>query len=543
MNLKKLVETGINLSEVFPPEIKLYHGNVILKKASLAVAPKFTKYPRENLYEAGWPPNPGTFEIKDAASPVAVVCPRQDLELQQAALFYGAAISGPCITPDRGVELVASNIIANPNIRWVILAGRDSGHLAGDVLYCLWKYGIDSETRRVRKTKCPTNPYLFNLPDEAVERFQRQVQVINVLGTKNQDSVELGLLVRCCLQWPEEAILYQNHKLGDSFYLCDLGSEGKEPILVDLSVQRGRGYFEGYGRVGTTIHAFSVADSYPMLESHILTHGSWGMQESSKWALDVVGTQIVIHNVSDELLPVGWRPFGWIQSDEDARDYLEKYRIWVYLFPLTDVRYTPGEGCAPYLVEEGFDYLYGTRLTTHGIEQAGQKERSAIARLVSEFHTRFRNAPPGFTDVVEFYKRLETIQQKTFNQLYQTAQAAKLCHKEEIGASYRLYMTTQIPAWDIDIDPRKVHNPCFALYEVYPRKINEVWQLDCALFLRANDFLAYPANANGGITIQKFLAWYAGMKAGFFLHHTGCLHICDYMLPRELVRKLNGEKG
>ena len=541
MNLKNLVETGVNLSEVFPNEVLLFNGSVTLTKSALEVL-EFAKYPRESLYEQGWPPNPGTFGIKDAASPVAVVCPRQDLELQQAALFYGAAISGPCITPDRGVELVVSNIIANPNIRWVILAGKDSGHLAGDVLYCLWKYGLDPKTRRVRNTRCPTNPYLFNLKDEAIERFQRQVQIINVLGAKNRDSVELGLLIRCCLQWLQEAILYQNHKLGDSFHLCDIGSEGQEPMIVDLSVQLGRGYFEGYGRVGTTIHAFSVADSYPMLESHILTHGSWGMQESSKWALDVVGTQVVIHNVDNDLYPPNWRPFGFLQSDEEAFDYLQKYRVWVYLFPLTDVRFTPEEGCVPYLVEEGFDYLYGTRFITHGIEWASRGERSAIAGLTREFHGRFKHTLPEFTDVLEFHERLDNIQRETSNQLFKTAQAARLCEKEGIGASYRLYMTTQIPAWDIDIDPRKVHNPCFALYEVYPRKIDAKWQLDCSMFLRANDFLAYPANANGGIIIQKFLAWYAGMKPGTYLHHTGCLHICDYMLPRELVRKLNEEK-
>lgn len=541
MNLKNLVETGVNLSKVFPNEVVLFNGSVILTKSPLE-GPEFAKYPRESLYEQGWPPNPGTFEIKDAASPIAVVCPRQDLELQQAALFYGAAIAGPCVTPDRGVELVVSNIIANPNIRWMILAGKDSGHLAGDVLYCLWKYGIDPETHRVQQTRCPTNPYLFNLPNEAIERFQKQVQFINVLGGKNRDPVELGLLIRCCLQWPQEAILYQNYKLDDSFYLCDIGSENQEPMLVDLSVQRGRGYFEGYGRVGTTIHAFSVADCHPMLESHILTHGSWGMQESSKRALDVVGTQIVIYDVDNDLCPPDWRPLGFLQSDEETLEYLQKYRVWVYLFPLTDIRFTPEEGCVPYLVEEGFDYLYGTRLTAHGIERATQKERDAVAGLASEFHARFRNTPPEFPDVFEFYERLEIVQQNTFNQLYKTAQAAKLCHEQGIGASYRLYMTTQIPAWDIDIDPRKVHNPCFALYEVYPRKINGEWQLDCAMFLRANDFLAYPANANGGITTQKFLAWYAGMKAGLYLHHTGCLHICDYMLPRGLVRKLDKER-
>lgn len=542
MNLKNLVETGVNLGKVFPNEVVLFNDSVILTKSPFEVS-EFTKYPRGSLYEAGWPPNPGTFEIKDAASPVAVVCPRQDLELQQAALFYGAAISGPCITPDRGVELVVSNIIANPNIRWMILAGKDSGHLAGDVLYCLWKYGIDPETHRVRETRCPTNPYLFNLRDEAIERFRKQVKIINVLGAKNKDQIELGLLIRCCLQWPQEAIFYENHKFGDGFHLCDIGSENQEPMLVDLSVQRGRGYFEGYGRVGTTIHAFSVADSYPMLESHILTNGSWGMQESSKRALDVVGTQIVIYDVDNDLCPSDWRPFGWMQTDEGVHDYLEKYRLWVYLFPLTDVRFTPEEGCVPYLVEEGFDYLYGTRLTTHGIEWASQEEQSAVIRLVCEFHDRFKYRLPEFADILEFHKRLDDIQRETTNQLYKTAQATRLCVEEEIGASYRLYMTTQIPAWDIDIDPREAHNPCFALYEVYPRKINGKWQLDCAMFLRANDYLAFPANANGGIVIQKFLAWYAGIKPGLYLHHTGCLHICDYMLPRELVKKLKEEKG
>lgn len=541
MRLKELLESGIDLAKVFPERLEIADGKIILER-TIQASHAILKFDRQTLHEKGWPINPGTFEIRDPTSPVAVVCPAQNSVLQQAALFYGAAISGPMITPDRGIELVVTNIISNPNLRWLILAGKDSGHLAGDVIYSLWKYGRDQKTKRVLKTKCPTNPYLLNLPEEAVNRFRKQVRVINLLGNYSEENaeqmkLELGLIVRCCLQEPENALRMVNSDLGDEFCLFDSGTEGLEPIIVDLNVEKIGVYYEGYDRVGTTVHVKTVAEAYPVLMSHIIQKGSWGMQESTRMALGTVATQTVIHDVNKDLYPPSWQPFSWMKTDKDVRDYLEKYRIWVYLFPLSDVKYDETEMiCVPYLPER-MDYVYGGRLTSYWYELADKKEKREIRDLAAELHQRFRYKLPTFQDVIEFYERLADVQRKSFNQLWKTAKAAKLAVKEGFGNSYRLYMSLQTPPIDIKEDPRQAHNPCFALYEAYPRCIEGKWQLDTVFFLRAHDILAFPANANGGIVIQKFFAWYAGIKPGLYIHHAGSIEVCDYLLPREIREK------
>ncbi|MBU0546638.1 MAG: hypothetical protein ABH876_02175 [Patescibacteria group bacterium] len=539
----KLLESGVNLTKVFPEQLEIAKGNIVLQRVLPKTGmklPSVVKFDREKLHQSGWPINPGTYKVRDPISPVAVICPAQDSVLQEVAIYYGAAISGPCITPDRGVELVITNIVSNPNIRLIILAGKDSGHLAGDVIYCVNKYGVDLKKRRVLRTKSPTNPYLMNLKDEVIARFQRQVQVINLLGDYNEEEterikLELGLVIRCCLQEPENPIKLINHNLGDEFYLYDPGTENLEPMIVDLSVTAIGSYYEGYDRVGTTIHATTIAEAYLSLMSHVINKGSFGMQESTRMALSALATQTVIHNTTENLVPPGWRPSGRTTTDKEAEDYLKKYSVWVYLFPLSDVRYDPDEEIfVPYIPKQ-MDYVYGGRLTAYWYELADKDEQEAIKGLVTELHQRFRYKLPTFEDVVTFYEELAQIQRKSFNQLYDTAKAAKLCVKEGFGNSYRLYMSLQTPPIDIKKDPRRAHNPCFALFEVYPRRIGNTWQLDTCLFLRAHDILAFPANANGGIMIQKFLAWYAGISPGLYVHHAGSMEVCDYLLPKEIL--------
>jgi hypothetical protein len=382
----------------------------------------------------------------------------------------------------------------------------------------------------------------MNLTDEAINRFQKQIKVVNILGGFKEEGMErikmeLGLVIRCCIQEPKNAIKLTDEKRKDAFYLYDPGTEGLEPEIIDMGVEKIGIYYEGYDRVGTSIHIDTIARAYPVLMSHVINKGSWGRQESGRMALDTIATQIIVHDTNKELLPKGWRPSGWMQTDEDAEDYLEKYRTWVYLFPLSDVRYDKDEGiCVPYIPEK-MDYVYGGRLTAYWYGISSDEEKEKIKELVEGIHQKFRYKLPTFDDVVDFYEDLAKLQENSFNQLYKTVKAARLCVEENFGNSYRIYMSLQTPPIDIKEDPRQAHNPCFALYEVYPRKINKKWQLDTCFFLRAHDILAFPANANGGITIQKFIAWYAGIEPGLYVHHAGSLEVCDYMLPKEISEK------
>ena len=70
---------------------------------------------------AGWPVISGDYIVGDPESPVAVTTLASHIEAE----LSGAAIAGPCKTENLGVEKVVANIISNPNIRFLILAGAE----------------------------------------------------------------------------------------------------------------------------------------------------------------------------------------------------------------------------------------------------------------------------------------------------------------------------------------------------------------------------------------------------------------------------------
>lgn len=531
VSLREALTTSADLFEVLPESLSLWDGRVRIEKSEGRKARNWKKHPRKDL--ADWPPNPGSYEIRDPASPVAFVCPSQNQELQAKAIDWGVGISGPCVTPDRGVELIVANTVANPNLRFFVLGGKDSGHLAGDVLYCLWRYGIDPESHRVLKTRCPTNPYLRNLPPEIIKRFREQVAVINLL--KCPDETLIHLAIRACMQEPKHPLLWQDKKLERHLVLFDPGSEGKEPLVhkLGLGVEQ-ETFFEGVHRVGATIHAPTVAQAWPLLRSHILAMGKMGINESTREVKDTVGVQIIIHQPGRNLVPGDWKPHGWMETKEQVKKWLGAYATWVYLFPSSDVRFNQEEDRVEPYIPEKMDYSYGTRLTAWGVDLASKKEQLAVRRLVIETHRKFIRLGrlPNFEEVVGFYRRLEKLQKGSVNSWWRLSKAVKICVNNEVTAAYRNYVVLQDPRVDLRTDLRLAHNPCFCLYEAYPRRINQRWQIDVGFFLRAHDFMAFPANAAGGMKLQEFLAWYAGIKPGVYLHHTGCLHIQDYLLPK-----------
>ena len=82
--------------------------------------------------EAPMYPWAGDFEIGNPESPVAVVTLSGKLKLDMARV----AISGPMKTENLGVEKVVANVISNPNVRFLIVAGEEvRGHRSGDTVF------------------------------------------------------------------------------------------------------------------------------------------------------------------------------------------------------------------------------------------------------------------------------------------------------------------------------------------------------------------------------------------------------------------------
>ena len=81
----------------------------------------------------GYPPEEGRYVRGNDYSPVAVcvildtfdfAIPAELNELVMAGVDSGAALSGMLQTENIGLEKVVCNIVANPNIRYIVLCGR-----------------------------------------------------------------------------------------------------------------------------------------------------------------------------------------------------------------------------------------------------------------------------------------------------------------------------------------------------------------------------------------------------------------------------------
>ncbi len=143
-----------------------------------------------------WPPHPGEFIVGNPEGSVAI-CTLASHELPAAVISGSAAvaIAGKCDTENIGVEKVVLNILANRNIRWLILCGQESeGHCSGDAFLKLKEHGTDATMRIQQATS--RRPVLKNLTMLDVASFRQQVEIINLVGCADIDAV--GAAVREC---------------------------------------------------------------------------------------------------------------------------------------------------------------------------------------------------------------------------------------------------------------------------------------------------------------------------------------------------------
>jgi len=190
-----------------------------------------------------YPPEEGHYLRGNDYSPVAVVvmlnAPRplanqpdtKDIKipphienLVRVAVETGAALAGTLQTENIGIEKLICNVVGNPNMRYLILCGEEiSGHNTGDALRALLKNGID-DRRTIIGTKAAT-PYLFNIPLEAIERFRKQVVLVDLLGETNKEVISKA--VWSCYQ--EEPTKFMNYTLYDT------GAYPEPPICFKIT--------------------------------------------------------------------------------------------------------------------------------------------------------------------------------------------------------------------------------------------------------------------------------------------------------------------
>jgi len=141
-----------------------------------------------------WPPVVGEYFVLDTLAPVAVstLANAELAEVLAQQKTAGLAIVGKTETENIGIDKIVKNVISNPAIQFLVVAGQESkGHQTGQTLLMLAKNGVDTQQRIIGSPG--KGPFLRNVSAADVDTFRQQVQVINMIGC--QDVAKINTVV------------------------------------------------------------------------------------------------------------------------------------------------------------------------------------------------------------------------------------------------------------------------------------------------------------------------------------------------------------
>ena len=143
----------------------------------------------------GYPPEKGRYLRSNVFSPLAAVAiqntfdfkiPQRITNIVRFSIETDAALTVTLQTENIGIEKIIANAVANPNIQHIVLCTvKSRGHLCGEALSSLMEKGVD-EKKKIIGTDAPTS-YLYNSPIGAIERFKKQMMLINLLNEGNTE--------------------------------------------------------------------------------------------------------------------------------------------------------------------------------------------------------------------------------------------------------------------------------------------------------------------------------------------------------------------
>lgn len=142
---------------------------------------------------AGWPPLSGTYRVLRWSAPVAV-CTLGDPSLAEAVAEAAGpelAIVGTLATENLGIERLVANVVANPNVRFLVLAGGEPrqavGHLPGASLLALAANGTDASGRIIAAPG--RRPVLRNIAADDIARFRSVVEMVDLIGLDDPGAI------------------------------------------------------------------------------------------------------------------------------------------------------------------------------------------------------------------------------------------------------------------------------------------------------------------------------------------------------------------
>lgn len=145
--------------------------------------------------EGEWPAVLGEYFVVDKTAPVVVATLASVSLAQELADLKpaGLALVGKLETENIGIDKVVKNIVSNPAIRFVIVAGVEpEGHHSGSALLALSQNGVDENKRVIGSTA--KRPVLRNVTPGEIDGFRKQVEVVDLRGC--QDPAEIAARVK-----------------------------------------------------------------------------------------------------------------------------------------------------------------------------------------------------------------------------------------------------------------------------------------------------------------------------------------------------------
>lgn len=137
-----------------------------------------------------WPQVEGEYTVLDKSAPVAVsTLSSIKLEEKLARLSpSGLCIVGKTETENIGIDKIVKNIVSNPSIKSMIVAGKDTeGHKSGKTLLALWENGVDKNMRVIGSEG--RRPILKNVSRADVDKFRKQIRIEDMIGCENTRSL------------------------------------------------------------------------------------------------------------------------------------------------------------------------------------------------------------------------------------------------------------------------------------------------------------------------------------------------------------------
>ena len=134
-----------------------------------------------------WPSVSGQYYVGRKDSSLAV-CTLGSIDLmRKIGRREEIAIVGKTFTENLGIEKMIRNVVSNPSIRLLLLCDKESPHRVGQSIVALKHNGIDAGRKIIGSHG--RLPLLKNVAREEIERFQQQIEIIDLIGEEGLDTV------------------------------------------------------------------------------------------------------------------------------------------------------------------------------------------------------------------------------------------------------------------------------------------------------------------------------------------------------------------